>query len=125
MAIKLVNSHLMSSMRAGLMICLISLAAIALFCQTPAFADSSEGAKIFSANCAACHAGGLNRVIAAKTLKIDALENYKMNSVAAITAQVTKGKGAMPAFGKKLSAEEIDLVANYVLEQAKKGWKKA
>jgi cytochrome c6 len=30
----------------------------------------------------------------------------------------------MPAFGKKLSPEEIDLVANYVLEQSQNGWAK-
>lgn len=90
----------------------------------PALAELSEGAKIFNNNCAACHAGGLNRVVAAKTLKAAALEKYGMNSVAAITTQVTKGKGAMPAFGKKLSAEEIDLVANYVLEQSQRNWAK-
>ena len=48
-----------------------------------------------------------------------------MYSVAAITKQVTKGKGAMPAFGKKLKPNEIQLVANYVIEQADKGWAKS
>ncbi len=36
--------------------------------------------------------------------------------------QVTKGMGAMPAFGGRLSAEDIETVANYVLAQAEKGW---
>jgi cytochrome c6 len=57
-------------------------------------------------------------------LKADALEKYGKKSVEAISLQVTKGKGAMPAFGKKLSPEEINLVANYVLEQAQNGWAK-
>jgi cytochrome c6 len=52
------------------------------------------------------------------------LEKYDKKSVEAISLQVTKGKGAMPAFGKKLSPEEINLVANYVLEQAQNGWAK-
>lgn len=91
----------------------------------PAFAEVSPGAKIFNNNCAQCHAGGKNNVVAAKTLKADALEKYGKNSVEAISLQVSKGKGAMPAFGKKLSADEITLVANYVLEQAEKGWPKA
>ena len=91
----------------------------------PAFAEVSEGAKIFNNNCASCHAGGSNRVIAAKNLKKAALEKYSMYSVAAITKQVTKGKGAMPAFGKKLKPNEIQLVANYVIEQADKGWAKS
>jgi cytochrome c6 len=38
--------------------------------------------------------------------------------------QVTKGKGSMPPFGKKLTADQINLVANYVLEQAQNGWTK-
>ncbi|WP_103670110.1 c-type cytochrome [Pseudanabaena sp. BC1403] len=90
----------------------------------PAFAEVSAGAKIFNNNCAQCHAGGRNNVVAAKTLKADALEKYGKNTVAAIELQVTKGKGAMPAFGKKLSAEDITLVANYVLDQSNAGWAK-
>jgi cytochrome c6 len=90
----------------------------------PAFAEVSEGAKIFNNNCAQCHAGGRNNVVAAKTLKAEALEKYGKNTVEAITLQVTKGKGAMPAFGKKLTPEQINLVANYVLEQSAQGWTK-
>ena len=90
----------------------------------PAFAEVSAGAKIFNNNCAQCHKGGGNNVVAAKTLKADALEKYGKNTVEAISLQVAKGKGAMPAFGKKLSADEIALVANYVLEQASKDWAK-
>jgi cytochrome c6 len=91
----------------------------------PAFAEVSAGAKIFNNNCAQCHKGGGNNVVAAKTLKADALEKYSKNTVEAISLQVTKGKAAMPAFGKKLSADEISLVANYVLEQSQNGWSKA
>jgi cytochrome c6 len=87
-------------------------------------ADAAKGAVVFSANCASCHAGGRNLVNAAKTLNKGALEKYGMYSAEAIIAQVTKGKGAMPAFGKKLKAEQIENVAAYVLEQADKGWKK-
>jgi cytochrome c6 len=98
---------------------------VSLAFSQPAFAEVSAGAKIFNNNCAQCHAGGKNNVVAAKTLKADALEKYGKNTVEAISLQVSKGKGAMPAFGKKLSADEITLVANYVLEQAEKGWPKA
>jgi cytochrome c6 len=91
----------------------------------PSFAvDLEAGAKIFKANCAACHALGSNRVVAAKTLKKEALEKYGMYSAEAIITQVTKGKNAMPAFGKKLKADEIENVASYVLAQADAGWKK-
>ena len=90
---------------------------------TPAFAgDAASGAKIFSANCAACHAGGNNVVNGAKTLKKDALEKYEMNSLEAITYQVNNGKNAMPAFKGRLSDAQIEDVATYVLSQAEKGW---
>ena len=100
--------------------------AIALFTITfssPALAgDAASGGKIFSANCAACHAGGNNVIMANKNLKKEALAEYGMNSVAAITTQVTNGKNAMPAFGGRLSAAQIEDVATYVLAQSEKGW---
>jgi cytochrome c6 len=88
----------------------------------PALADATLGAKVFTANCAQCHAGGKNLVNAAKTLKKEDLEKYGMYSAEAIITQVTKGKGAMPAFGGRLNATQIEDVASYVLEQADKGW---
>ncbi|MBE9228273.1 c-type cytochrome [Phormidium sp. LEGE 05292] len=90
----------------------------------PVLADAASGAKIFSANCAACHAGGKNLVNPQKTLAKADLEKYGMNSLEAITTQVTKGKGAMPAFQGKLNAEQIEDVASYVLETSEKGWSK-
>ena len=80
--------------------------------------------KIFNNNCASCHAGGKNSVVAAKNLQAAALTKYGKDTVEAITLQVTKGKGAMPAFSKKLSPDQINLVASYVLEQAQNGWAK-
>ena len=90
---------------------------------TPALAgDAASGGKIFSANCAACHAGGRNVVNAAKTLQKDALEKYEMNSIEAITYQVNNGKNAMPAFKGRLTDAQIEDVATYVLSQAEGGW---
>lgn len=106
----------------------IALLAIAIFTVgfgRPALADGDavKGAKIFSANCTACHIGGGNVVMAQKTLKKAALEKYNMNSIEAITTQVTKGKNAMPAFGGRLNAQQIEDVATYVLSQSEKDWK--
>lgn len=100
--------------------------AIATFALTPAAwaGDVANGAKVFTANCAQCHLGGKNLVNAEKTLQKEALEKYGMNSLEAITTQVTKGKAAMPAFGGRLTAAQIEDVATYVLAQAEKGWKK-
>jgi cytochrome c6 len=93
-----------------------------MFSPVAIAADAAEGAKIFGANCAACHMGGGNMVNPAKTLKKDVLEQYEMASLAAITTQVTNGKAAMPSFKGKLTPEQIENVATYVLEQAEKGW---
>ena len=105
---------------------------LALFaCITLAFAsfsgnalagDAASGAGVFNANCAACHAGGNNVINAAKTLKIDALKANDKYSIEAIKYQVTNGYGAMPAFGGRLTDEQIEDVATYVLSQADSGW---
>ncbi|WP_254567895.1 cytochrome c6 PetJ [Oscillatoria sp. HE19RPO] len=110
-------------MKRLLSIVLLAIAVLSVAFVPPAFAgDAASGAKIFSANCAACHMGGNNVIMANKTLKKDALEQYAMNSIDAITNQVKNGKNAMPAFGGRLSDAQIEDVATYVLEQAEKGW---
>ncbi len=108
---------------------LLEIAVCTLSFAQPALADAStglaaKGAKIFSANCAACHQGGNNVVAANKNLKADTLKQYGMNSVAAIVAQVTNGKGAMPSFKGRIQEDDIKAVAAYVLDQSAKGWKK-
>lgn len=88
----------------------------------PALADAAAGAKVFNANCAACHAGGGNAINGAKTLKKDALVTNGKDTVEAIVTQVTNGKGAMPAFKGRLNEDQIQSVALYVLDKAEKGW---
>jgi len=94
---------------------------------SPAYAaETSEGAKIFNANCASCHIGGGNILIAEKTLRKEALsrylENYDNDSILAIVHQVQNGKNAMPAFKGKLKDQEILDVAVYVAQKAEQGW---
>lgn len=110
-------------MKKLLSVILLALTVFTIAFARPAIAaDTAKGAKIFTANCAACHTGGRNIVAAAKTLKKDALEKYNMNSMEAIVHQVQNGKNAMPAFKNRLKDEQIEDVASYVLEQAEKGW---
>lgn len=110
-------------MKKVLSVLLLAVAAVTFFFGSPALAgDATNGAKIFNANCTACHTGGGNVVMRNKTLKKEALVKYKMNSLAAITTQVTKGKNAMPAFKGRLNAQQIEDVATYVLSQSEKGW---
>ncbi len=100
----------------------LSISVMFTFCNQVLAADIENGERIFTANCAACHAGGNNVIMPEKTLKKDALETNGMNAVSAITYQVTNGKNAMPAFGGRLSDADIEDVANYVLSQSEKGW---
>ena len=96
--------------------------------QSPALADGdpAKGAQVFSAYCASCHIGGKNVVMANKTLKKEALAKYlkgfSEDAQAAITYQVTNGKGAMPAFKGRLKPDQIENVAAYVVDKAEKGW---
>jgi len=85
-------------------------------------ADIDNGSSVFAGNCAACHAGGNNTVSPDKKLKKEELQKFGKYEPAAIVAQVTKGNGAMPAFGEKLAADDIQDVAAYVRAQADKGW---
>ncbi|MGB3137017.1 MAG: c-type cytochrome [Nodosilinea sp.] len=101
----------------------VTLVALTLWMTpTAQAADLAHGGQIFGNNCAACHIGGGNVVNGAKTLKQADLEKYDMASLEAITAQVTNGKNAMPAFKGRLSDEDIADVASYVLSQAEQGW---
>ena len=84
-------------------------------------ANLEHGEQIFSANCAACHAGGNNVIMPDKTLKAEALEANNMKNISAISNQIKNGKNAMPSFSR-LSDSEIEDVANYVLSKAEKGW---
>ena len=112
-------------MKKILSVILLGVAIFTIAFTRPALAAdtaTANGAKIFSANCAACHMGGRNVVAAAKTLKKDALDKYNINSMEAIIQQVQNGKNAMPAFKGRLNDKQIEEVAGYVLEQAEKGW---
>ncbi len=53
----------------------VAAASAALLVAAPAFAgDFDAGEKVFNANCAACHAGGQNSVVADHTLEKAAIE---------------------------------------------------
>lgn len=102
----------------------LSIAALNLTCTSPAIAaDLSHGAEIFNANCAGCHANGGNIVRRNKTLKLKALEKFGMDSVDAIADIVANGKNNMSAYKERLSTQEIEDVAAYVLAQAKSNWR--
>jgi cytochrome c6 len=105
-------------------IVIILLIALTFAFNPPALAaDTANGAKIFSMQCAGCHVNGGNIVRRGKTLRLKALKRNHMDSLEAIATLVANGKNNMSAYKDRLSAKEIEDVATYVLEQAEKGWR--
>lgn len=90
----------------------------------PAIAsDMSNGAEVFSVHCAGCHINGGNIIRRGKNLHKKALQKYGMDSVEAIASIVTNGKNNMSAYKDRLTSQQIEDVAVYVLEQAETGWR--
>ncbi|MGB3494799.1 MAG: c-type cytochrome [Elainellaceae cyanobacterium] len=81
-----------------------------------------NGAQIFEANCAGCHANGGNIIRRGKNLHMRALSRYHMDTIEAIAHIVTYGKRPMSAYGESLSEQEIQAVSAYVLKRAEEDW---
>jgi alcohol dehydrogenase (cytochrome c) len=75
--------------------------------------EAASGAELFSANCESCHgpqgAGG--------HVGPDLQKSPVAEHLSQVKSQVENGGGAMPPFSGVLSAEQIDVVANYVVEE--------
>jgi mono/diheme cytochrome c family protein len=74
--------------------------------SSPIGPGTDQGAEVFADNCAGCHgsdgSGGSGPSIRGE------------DDVAAIKSQVENGGGSMPAFAGRLTAAEIEAVAQYV-----------
>jgi cytochrome c6 len=84
----------------------------------PVTADARSASQLYSKNCATCH----GRDGRAKTFKaklnharnISDSEWQERVTDERIFNSITNGKGKMPAYGKKLSEQEIDTLVTYV-----------
>ncbi|WP_263971687.1 c-type cytochrome [Leptolyngbya ohadii] len=83
-----------------------------------------HGAQVFQVHCEGCHINGGNIIRRGKTLKLKALQKNEMDSLDAIAQIVTNGKNNMSAFRDRLTEQQIQEVAAYVLSQAQTDWKK-
>ena len=111
-------------MKQLLTVVLMTLSVLTITLSPPALAaDTANGAQVFSVQCAGCHVNGGNIVSRGKTLKQKALKKYGMDSIDAIAYLVANGKNNMSAFKDRLSDQQIEDVAAYVLGQAEKGWR--
>ena len=84
--------------------------------------DTEDGARVFAYVCSACHLGGYNQVRYEKTLQEAVLRENGMLAADSIEYQVINGKNRMPAFGGRLTEDEITDVAYYVVAQSQAGW---
>ena len=75
-------------------------------------ADQSNGQKVFQAKCAGCHTLAAAGSTGTVGPNLDQLGSTL--TVAVVTHQVEVGGGPMPAFQGKLSAAQIQAVAQYV-----------
>ncbi|MEO0845499.1 MAG: c-type cytochrome [Cyanobacteria bacterium J06648_1] len=113
---------MLSKIIAAIAISLIFFTSVDRVMAAPA-TNLDNGAAVFKANCAACHAKGGNIVRRGKNLKLKTLHKRQVDTEAAIASLVTNGKGIMSAYGDKLTATEIADVSAYVLTRAEQGWK--
>jgi mono/diheme cytochrome c family protein len=77
---------------------------------------------LFASKCALCHGPDASAQTAmGKTLKIRDFHSadVQKQTDADLKTVVTKGKGKMPAFGGKLTGEEIDQLVGYIREIGK------
>lgn len=109
-------------MRKLLTVLLLAFTLLTAFSVPTLAADTANGAKIFSVHCAGCHLNGGNIIRRGKNLKLKALKRNGMDNVEAIASIVANGKNNMSAYKDRLSAQEIQAVSAYVLEQAEKDW---
>jgi cytochrome c6 len=82
-----------------------------------------DAAKIFKTSCTMCHSeDGSGNSPTGKALKAKDLRSADVQGKtdAELTEAITKGKGKMPAFGAKLSADKIQSLVAYIRQLPKK-----
>ena len=92
----------------------LAVVALALVCAPFTFAD---GGADFKAKCAACHgATGAGDTTMGKNLKLRDMgsADVQKQSDADLNGIITKGKGKMPAYDGKLTADQINDLVKFV-----------
>jgi mono/diheme cytochrome c family protein len=83
----------------------------------------SDPAKIFKTNCVLCHSADgsgdspSGKALHAKDLRSDEVQKQ---TDAALTEVITKGKGKMPAFGAKITPDDVTKLVAYIRQLPKK-----
>jgi mono/diheme cytochrome c family protein len=78
-------------------------------------AFAADGGEIYKAKCASCHgadgAGAMAKKMGSRDLNS---AEFQSSSDADINAVIAKGKGKMPGYEGKLSADDITAVTKYI-----------
>jgi len=83
----------------------------------------SDPAKIYKTNCVLCHSAdgsgdsASGKALHAKDLRSDEVQKQ---SDEALDQVITKGKGKMPAFGAKITPDNVTKLVGYIRELPKK-----
>lgn len=93
----------------GVAVLLTLLAAGSAFRQVPAAQHADAGESLYKQYCARCHGNdGAKGMFGARDLQQSTLTDM------AVALQIQRGKGFMPGFRKKLSAEQLQDLVTYV-----------
>lgn len=93
----------------------IAALTLALVFSTYTFADA--GGDTFKAKCAACHgATGAGDTTMGKNLKLKDLGSPEVQKLSddELTTIISKGQGKMPAYGSKLTTEQVGDVVKFI-----------
>lgn len=100
---------------------LVLASAFGLMFAMSATADDAAGT--YKAKCAACHgADGSGNTAVGKSLKLRDLRSADVQKQTdqELTAMITNGKGAMPAYKDKLTGDQINQLVGFIRQLAKK-----
>ena len=97
----------------------ISFLVLALLIAAPsAFAGGgSDGAALYKSKCAMCHGpDGAGQTTMGKTMKLRDLRSadVQKQTDAELAKWIADGKGKMPAYKSKMSAEEINALVAFI-----------
>jgi len=85
--------------------------------------DIRDGEKIFRNVCAGCHVrGGLVVLKGSKSLKLSDLEKRGIADVNSIKIIANDGIGFMKGYKNKLRDGEDKVLAQWIIQNAEKGW---
>jgi len=94
----------------------LALAILAML-LAPLAAFAADGAAVYKAKCASCHGpDGKGETAIGKSMKLRSLASADVQKTtdADLTKIISDGKGKMPAYKGKLSADEIKALVAYI-----------